>query len=171
MKTKKKKPRSIYFNDLTYKDLKKSCVSRGMPFDEVASGDVPSLHNWLHHNSLKTEDKSLINDYDDWVHEQLTGMGKEYLLYPSLRLGYIGDKSDNEKVVKAPKIVKDKTPKLPKEKTEDGVVKGTKKAYTFELARKGHNLEYIIKRILKRFPDASEKSIKIWFRSAKNKEK
>lgn len=169
-KKKSKSVRVIFFTDLTYKDLKKLCISKGMPFEEVVSGDVPTLHNWLHHNINKEEDQSLINDYDDWIEAELINMGSEYLIAPSLRLGYVGDKSDNN-IVKKPKEKKPKTPKVPKEKTAEGVVKGTKKAYTFELAIKGRTLDYITKRVLKRYPDASEKSIKIWFRAAISKNK
>ena len=172
MKNKKKTKhvKAIYFTELTYKDLKKACVRKGMPFDQVAGADVPTLHNWLHNNRLNDDDNNLINEYDDWVEEELRNIGSEYLISPSLRLGYIGEKSDNETQVKKPKEKKERVPKQPKEKTAEGIVKGTKKAYTFELANKGRNLEFVIKRVLKRYPDASEKSIKIWYRSvSKNK--
>ena len=47
-----------------------------------------------------------------------------------------------------------------------GLITGTKKSLTYELVKKGKSSERIIKKVIKKFPDAKEKSILIWVRKA-----
>ena len=71
------------------------------------------------------------------------------------------------KQIKSPK--KPKKPK--KEKDDNGLWKGTKKSYVFELTYKGLPIDRIIRRVQKKFPDAKEKSIQQWYRAALRKQK
>ena len=63
-------------------------------------------------------------------------------------------------------------PKKPKkEKDDNGLWKGTKKSYVFELTYKGLSIDRITRRVQKRFPDAKDKSIQQWYRAALRKQK
>ena len=142
---------------------------RGMPFPDIISGDFYRLVSFLESNDVnKKPDKGLIEKFDNWMEKQLRDSGAENLIKPSLRLGYIS-KEDNEDIVKKPKKEpKEKKPKA--EKDENGFRKGTKKSYTVELAKKKYSLERVIKKVMKKFEDASEKSITIWYRKAIGKD-
>lgn len=149
---------------MNYRDLKKHCIVRGMPFNEVVGGSFPQLQNWLYFNYDNKKTKNLVNDYDRWIEEELKDSPDvDSLTHPQLRLGFIGPDED-VKPKTSKKIIKVKKKK--KEKTSDGIFKGTKKALTFELQKKGKSLDRTIKRVLKVFPEASEKSIKIWYKKS-----
>jgi len=154
-------------SDLTYKELKKECIIRGKPFPEIVRGDFPNLSNWLLIYHANPIDETLLEKYDNWVEDELNKLGSEYLIHPSLRLSYVGARSDDDT---ADKLVKSKTVKIAKvakEKDSSGLYKGTKKSYTFELQQKGKTIQQTIIKVLRKFPDAKEKSIKIWFNRAR----
>lgn len=152
--------------NMTYKDLKRHVVVRGMPFEEVVNGTSPSLTNWLYNNRDKSIDPTLLDSYDDFIDSKLRESGAEDLIHPQLRLGYIGERDDEGKTTKTKRVKGIKKQKRKKEKTKDGIFKGTKKALTFEFQQKGKTLKSTIRRVLKVFPDASEKSIKIWYKKS-----
>jgi hypothetical protein len=152
-------------SNLTYKDLKKECIQRGMPFIDVLSGDFPRLTHWLLNNLHKTFNSDLLDEFDDFQEKILKENGKTELIHNSLRLGYLGERDDAEPVVKKDKVIKEK--KAPREKTEGGLFKGTKKAYTFDLQIKGKKLEEVLIKVKRKFPDAVDKSIKIWFNKSR----
>ena len=157
-------------HNLTYKDLKRECISRNMPFEQVAMGDFPTLNNWLNHNMVKPKDEALISKYDDWVDEILIARGKPDLVHTSLRLSYIGTKIETEDGEEKPTKAKTKEetkPKRKREKTEEGIFKGTKKAMVWEMVARGRSLEKTVARVMKKYPDAKEKSIKIWYNKRK----
>ena len=85
-------------------------------------------------------------------------------------MGFIGEK-DEEGNIKSKKRIKGiEKPKKPKrERDTNGLYKGTKKSYTYELAQKGFSIERITRRVKKKFSDASDKSITIWYRNALKK--
>ena len=153
----------------TYRELKREAVIRGMAFQDVVESDVHGLTTYINTSNAKPN-ISLIDKFDDWVDAQLEqlGYGKDNAMrHPHLRLGFIGEK-DEEGNIKSHKRVKGltKPKKEKKERDEGGLYKGTKKAYTFELARRGKTLEKTIARVIKKFPDAKDKSISIWHRTA-----
>ena len=45
------------------------------------------------------------------------------------------------------------------------------KSYAFELTLKGYSIDRIIRRVMKKFPDANPKSIQQWYRAALRKKK
>ena len=171
-KTKRKRKMDIFqdfmkvVGNMTYKDLKVQCVIRGLEFEKVINGDFPTLQNWLYYHLNDPQDSDLLNQYDDWLDKKLIGEGKADLVHPSLRLGYIGKRDENGKVVKKkrPKGVKKKKKK--REKTKDGIYKGTKKALVFECQEKGYSIKKTIRKVSRKFDSFSEKSVKIWYKRA-----
>jgi hypothetical protein len=173
--TKKKKPLKnskvkadsfIDYNNMTYKDLKKACIIRGLEFELVAASDIYRLQSWLHSNAGRDTDEILLNQYDDYVENELRIIGRHDFIHPQLRLSYVGEREINE-TIKPKKEKVDKVPKQRKEKTEQGIYSGTKKALVYECALKEMNVVNTIKKVKKVFgEDVSEKSIKIWFKKA-----
>jgi len=148
----------------TYKELKKNCITRGLTFDNALLYDFPRLSNWLLKNAHLEEDDNLLDKYDDWMETKLKADGNDYLIHPSLRLGYLGSKSEEEIEEKPTKKVKvAKAEKIKREKDVSGLYKGTKKQYTFDLQRNGKTIDQVLTKVMRKFPDAKEKSIKIWF--------
>lgn len=152
----------------TYKEVKREAVIRGMPFPDVVEADFYRLLSYIDSSNAKPN-IALVDKFDEWVDEQLSkaGYGKDDPLRSSrLRLGFIGDEDEEGKIkIKRVKGI----PRPRKEKRERdqlGLYQGTKKSYTFELAGKGFEIDRVIRRVLKKFPDAKEKSIKIWYKAA-----
>ena len=89
------------------------------------------------------------------------------MIHPSLRLSYVGDKSEDFKALEViPKKDRPKKEKVVKEKTEQGIYSGTKKALTYQCQKEGKTVEETITIVKETFEDASDKSIKIWYRKA-----
>lgn len=157
----------------TFKDVQRRAVVLGMPFIDVVNSDWGRLESFI----LKTTnnpDPSLLDKYDDWMDEHLANLGydeKDLMRSNKLRLGYLGeDPETGEKRRKRVRgIPKPREKKAPRERDEHNLIKGTKKSYTFELTSKGYDIERIKRRVLKKFPDANEKSIKLWHTAAKRK--
>lgn len=154
----------------TYKDLQRKAIMYGMPFPDVPASGVFDLIRYINRPDNPEPNPSLIAKYDEWVLTQLdlSGVPKNDPLRNSrLRLSFIEDKDENGNIIKKRKISlknpKDKKP--PKERDEFNLVKGTKKSYTWELTKKGYDIERIIRRVLKKFPDANDKSIRLWNRA------
>lgn len=156
---------------MTYKDLKRQAIILGMPFPDACKSSIFGLIGYINHSN-NTPDTSLIDQYDEWVDKQLEDIGYEKddpLRSSRLRLGFLGEEKENgeRKSRRIPGIKKQKPRKTPKERDEFNLVKGTKKSYTFELANKGFSLERTIRRVKKKFPEANDKSINLWYRKAK----
>jgi hypothetical protein len=150
-----------------YRDLKREAVIRGMPFPDVVEADFNRLYSFID-NSDNKPDISLIDKFDDWVDIQLENAGYPKgcsVRSPRLRLGFLGDEVEVGKRVskRVPGIPKPKKEKRAKD--ENGLFRGTKKSYTYELTKRGYTLDRVIRRVKKKFPDASDKSINIWFRN------
>lgn len=157
----------------TYRDLKRKAVILGMPFPDACSASVFQLINWIN-TSEEKPNKHLINEYDDWMDRQLetAGLAKDDPLRSSkLRLGFLGEEGEDgkRKTRRVSGIKKPREKKPPRERDEFNLIKGTKKAYVWELTSKGYELERIIRRMKKKFPEANEKSINLWYRTAKRK--
>lgn len=151
-------------SDMTYRDLKKAVISRGMPFKDVINGSFFNLNNWLNSNYDNKIDKGLLNKFDDWLEDSLLEKkGNEILIHPTLRLSYVGDRGPEPKKEKTDKP---KKPKRKREKTSDGIFKGTKKALTYKYAKRGYEVNRVVTKVKRKYSDASEKSIKIWYKKA-----
>lgn len=154
---------------MTYKDLKKAAVERGMPFEDVITADFFKLNSYVHLNSFKKPDKQLVEQFDDWMEQILLSKGQEQLVHPSLRLSYIGSTNEDDNTIEKKREIKPKPvakAKVKRTKNEDGIYGGTKKALTFALAKKGRSIERTIAKVKRKFPDAADKSIKIWYKKA-----
>lgn len=163
-----------FIQKLKYRDLKRECVIRGMEFDKVISGDIPKLTNWLRNHFKDTVHHELLDAFDDYqdglVKESVESKGQDpsILLHPSLRLGYIAERDEEGNVTKRKRVrTLMKKKKKRRERTDDGIFKGTKKAMTFELQQQGKSKSEVIGIIKEQFPDASEKSIGIWFNKSR----
>lgn len=158
---------------MTFKDMKRRAVALGMPFPDACSADYNDLASWIHKTDNKP-DNSLIDKYDEWMDHQLelAGYAKDDPMRSyQLNLGFISEDAIT-KQKKTKRIKGLEKPKKPKRaKDEQGLWAGTKKSYTYELTMKGMDIERIIRRVLKKFPDAKEKSIRQWSRAALRKNK
>jgi len=163
-----------YIGNLKYKDLKRECVIRGMPFDDAIEADIPVLSAWLRNNFYEPQLHTLLDSYDDYVEDLITaaveykGLDPGDIIHPSLRLGYIAERDAEGNVTKRKRvrtIIKKKKKK--RERTDDGIFQGTKKALTYMLQQEGKTKAEAIEIVLAQFTEASEKSIGIWFNKSK----
>ena len=163
-----------FLGNLKYKDLKRECVVRGMEFDKVLKGGIPQLSNWLRNHFIDTIKPELLDAFDDYqenlVREAVEAKGEDpnHVIHPALRLGFIAERDEDGVVTKrkrARMIIKRK--KKRRERTTDGIFQGTKKALTFELQQQGLDKAEVIIKVMEQFPDASEKSIGIWFNKSR----
>lgn len=163
-----------YINNLRYRDMKRECIIRGMEYDKVLDGTVPKLTNWLRnhfHDELKHD---LLNGFDEYQEKlireamEAKGQNPDDVIHPSLRLGYVAETDADGNVIKRKRVrtlVKKKKKK--RERTEDGIFQGTKKAMTYSLQQEGLEKAEVITMVMEAFPDASEKSIGIWFNKSR----
>lgn len=158
---------------MSFKDCKRRAVSLGMPFPEACSADWGRLQSYILKADTKP-DNSLIDKYDDWVDKILEERGyskDDPMRNYQLRLGFISEDSETKKL-KTKRIKglnKPKSDKPKREKDNNGLWKGTKKSYTFELTDRGYSLERITRRVIKKFPEANPKSIQQWYRASLRK--
>ncbi len=157
-----------YVEKLNLPALKRECIIRGLPFDKVC-GSIPQLQTWFLHNYNNGIDNTLLNKYDTWSALLLKDRGADpALLAPEFRLGSFilrnaegGEYKSHGTRSRIPKM------REKKERTEDHLFAGTKKALTFSLQKKGLSKADVIKAVQEKFPDAKEKSIGIWFNKCK----
>lgn len=153
----------------TLKDLRRQAIALGMPFPDVVDKEIWALIKYIQ-QSNNTPDPSLIDEYDNWLDHHFDEIGipkNDPIRHPHLRLGFIGEVDEEGNTIKRKKVpgIKKTKYKKPREKDENNLVKGTKKSYTWELTKKGLNLERVLRRVQKKFPDANEKSIRLWHRA------
>tara|TARA_R110001632_G_scaffold228435_1_gene363612 strand:- start:607 stop:1104 length:498 start_codon:yes stop_codon:yes gene_type:complete len=147
---------------MNFKTLQKEVIIRGYPFDKVSTGDHTILASFYIKNFKADTKESLLSEYDDYIEDLLKNRGLQTAFtHPQLRYAFVS--ADKEDIVKTeePKKIKEK-----KEKTVDGIYKGTKKALTFKLAKEGLTKTETIEKVLETFPDASPKSMGIWYNKA-----
>lgn len=167
-------PADKYADSMKLKDLKRECVIRGLPFDQAIGMSIFNMMSWFRENFYNKIDTHLLNKFDDWQEEEILkrakekGINPEYTVHPSLRLGYIAERDGEGNIIKRKNvkmIIKRK--KVKRERTKDNLFSGTKKAYTYELQQNGKTKQEVIKLVMEKFPEASEKSIGIWFNKSK----
>lgn len=156
-----------YFSDKTYRDLKKEAIELGMSFPDATAAGIQELISYIEPRIGDKKKSGIVEAYDDWADNQLALLGYpegKHIRSPQLRLSYIGELDENRKPVRLER--KEKKVKEKRERDENGLYKGTKKSYTYGLAEKGYSLDRVTRRVIKKFPDAKEKSIVIWYRNA-----
>ena len=60
--------------NMTYRDLKRKAIVLGMPFPDACAAGVFDLIGYIERSTNKP-DKSLIDQYDDWMDKQLENIG------------------------------------------------------------------------------------------------
>lgn len=167
-------PADKWMENMKFKDLKRECVVRGMPFEDAINLGIPEMASFLRKNFHEKTNHELLNKFDDWQEKKILEICEQKdidpntMIHPSLRLGYIAEKDDDGNVIKRKRvkvIVAKKKEK--RERTDDGLFTGTKKAYTFKLQMEGHTKDMVIEKVKEKFPEASDKSISIWFNKSK----
>jgi hypothetical protein len=161
-------PLDKYLGKMKLKDIKRECVIRGMVFDDVVSKSIPDLCNWLRANFYNASDHNLLNIFDDWQEAQVLAFDPNSVIHSTLRLGYIAERDEDGNTTKrkrAKVIVAKK--KIKRERTGEGLFTGTKKAYTFQLQKEGLNKTEVVTMVIDKFPEASEKSISIWYNKSR----
>ncbi len=149
-------------SSLTFKNLQREVIKRGMPFENIAESDYNQLASFLINNFDEPKDETLLSTYDRWLEALLIERGADKtMIHPSLGYGYLEVTQEEIEEKEKPKVKK-----KPKVKNSMGVTKGTKKALTYKLAVEGVDKKETIEKVLEQFPDASLKSIGIWFNKA-----
>lgn len=163
-----------YMSNLKFKDLKRECVIRGMEFEAVVSQGVIHLSNWLRTNFMVVPKHELLNAFDEWQEEQIRiamrakSQNPEEIIHSSLRLGYIAETDEDGNVTKRKRVkTVIRKRKKKRDRTSDGIFQGTKKAFTFTLQQQGFSKEEVIKKVKEQYPEASEKSVGIWFNKSR----
>lgn len=150
--------------DMTYKTLQKECIIRGIEFEKVSASDHGLLASFFVKNFTEPKDDLLLNAYDTYIEKRLKSNGADSAFFhPQLRYAFLSEEKEITPTIK-PETVKG--PKVKKERTEQGIYKGTKKALTYQLAEEGKTKAEAMELILETFPEASPKSIGIWFNKA-----
>ena len=167
-------PADGHLRNMKYKDLKKECVARGMRFEEVINGTIHELSNWFREHFYDDVVTSRLDEFDDWQEEQIRIAYKEKgadpndVIHPALRLGFIAERDDEGNTTKRKRskmLIKKRKKK--RERTTDGIFNGTKKSLTYQSQKEGKTKEQTIKIVMGQFPEASEKSIGIWYNKAR----
>jgi hypothetical protein len=158
--------------EMKHKDLKRACIVRGLEFEQVVNLTVPALSNWFVQNYENGQNTILLDEYDAWLLGVLKERGikdGDALLHPSLRLGYHGEfnPETGDIITKRPKGIK--KPKKPKRERDEEtkLFTGTKKALTYKCQKEGKTLDETYKIVKEQFPEAVEKSMKIWYNRSK----
>lgn len=165
-------------SNMKYPDIKGACIMLGMDFEDVANGDFCTLNSYFAENRHKTKPvKERLQQYEDWVENILLSKGykADNPLVKYKQFSNAPEEDEEEGKLKAALIKKvgvKKEPKAKREKTEFGIFAGTKKDYVYKKAKlyneKGFEYDRALKRTIRKtmdkFPDAKEKSIRIWFR-------
>lgn len=161
-------------SQLTFRGLQKEVISRGFGFMDAITKSHHVLADFFLQHFEDEPKPNLIQDFDQFIEDEIkkNPAYDKALLHPSLRLGYVpGEEMEVQKERIKPKV----EAKPPREKTEDGLIKGTKKALTYALTdkyrkdltnpkKKEDTLEKIVAEVEVAFPDAKENSIRIWVR-------
>lgn len=155
--------------NMNFRDLQRRAIVLGMPFPDVVSSDAGKLQSFIINSSNKP-DMTLIDKYDEYIDNHLAELGYSEdspLRSYSLRLGFVSqDPNTKEKKTRRIKGMSKPKEKKTREKDSMGLWKGTKKSYTFELASKGYSYQRTLRRVLKKFPEANDKSVLQWWKKA-----
>ena len=154
---------------MKYRDLQRNAIVRGMGFSEMVNSDIYSLQAWLAANWKIPIDTQKLDEFDYWREKFLYARG--YVNEPFVRLGYIGKVDENGEVVSRKRVKGMKKNRRPRrDKNALGIFTGTKKDYTYQCYAKKIPLEKAVGKIMDKYPDANEKSIRIWYRQFKRRD-
>lgn len=160
---------------MKHKDLQKACILRGLAPEDVVGFDHHKLVVWFYDNYNNGQDENLLKEFDIWKENEFIKNNipeTDPIRNPVLRLSYVEPIIEGVEPPKPPKLIPEKAASMePKPKGEKhdawGIKSGTKKFRTYELAiRDRKNMEEVIKIVMDEYPDAQDKSIKIWWKRA-----
>lgn len=163
-----------WMKDKKLKDIKRECVIRGLEFENVISLSIPNLMSWLRFHFDNPCKHELLDLFDDWQEAQVIEALKSKnedpnsYIHAALRLGYIAEKDDDGNTIKRKRVkVVFARKKQKRERTDEGLFAGTKKAYTYQLQKEGISKADTVKKVLAQFPEASTKSVGIWWNKSR----
>lgn len=161
---------------MKHRDLQKACVLKGLEFQFVISYDHHKLANWFYKHFEDPEDLSRIPEFDVFMEKELTTLGYKRgdpMLAPCFRLGYVPPEFAGDAKEYKPRKNPSIEPNKPKREIDQttGIVAGTKKSLTYSLTIQGMDLAVIVLKVKEKFPDAQEKSIKIWSKRCRDAKK
>lgn len=147
-------------------NLKRHCIIRGMPFDEV-DGGILKLQSWLVSNYDNIVDTRKLDEYDLWIEKVLTDRNVDHcLLNPELKLGYVVETDKDGNVLKNKKI-KGLSKNRKKPRSPEGLLLGTRKHFIVELQKQDFTLQEVIEKTKLEFEDINENYIITWFNKSK----
>lgn len=181
-----------------FKDLQRACLVRGMEPQDMVEADYFKLQSFFANNFHVDPDNSLLDKFDEWFGSEMALIGKgsdnpdyAWMFHPDLRLGFHTGEDEKGNLTGSKKPRKFKKPVEKKKRTRrkdlGNIFAGTKKALTMELAKEILTKKYkkkpnkepnhdviisrITKQVTKKFPDANDKSIRIWYNKMKRQVK
>lgn len=161
---------------MRYTDLKRACIARGMSFEDASNGSIPKLHSWFSQHYEDGQNLLLLEEYDSWFEALMIEKGykkDDAILHNSLKMGFIANSENGN--TKKPRLGNNGLAKKEKPKREriEGtkVFKGTKKALTYQSQKEGVSIANTVAMVLEKFPDANEKSVRIWYKRSSNEGK
>lgn len=156
-------------SSMRIRDLKQAAIARGLSFREVTEFSVLELQSWLFRHWDDRVDRTLLNDYDVWMDNELREEGLENMIHPMLRLGYMGEDSDGNVIRKQLKNIAISNVPSKKELAQFAPRRGSKKELVFEIIRDDPLIQTkdLVDEVLAEFPDVSVGSIKSWASKAR----
>jgi hypothetical protein len=172
--------------NMRFKDLQSAIIQRGMPFEDVVSGTFPSHSSWLLKNWSNKPEKSLLKEFDTWMDRLLKQRGYKKSSPERQFKKFEPEYSQQEAIEERARNAKPKVEKPKKEKKKKdvkfGIFEGTKKEYTYKLSQKVYDKFFpkykdtnrlvkkfsvqLTNKVKAKFPEANEKSVKIWMKRA-----
>lgn len=153
---------------LKLKDLKRQCIIRGMPFEDVVQGYVPTFQSFFVQNFHIKGNTELLADYDAWIAPKLVRCNLELFgqveTPDSLRMGTLAVVDEATGKSKTKRIKGIKKNKVKVEKNQWGIRVNCAKGLVGLLAQEGKSLDEILKEIKKEYPGKSDKSVSIWYK-------
>lgn len=157
---------------MKYQDVKDACIVLNMPFEDVSKADWHGLKSYYARHYGGIENPELLEEFDSYTANSLISNGHspdDPLVKYRPHAEKVGEEEDTTTLDSTPLKTPTALPKKKKGKRERdsfGGFKGTKKSYVYLGVSKGATIDKVIDKTLKKFPDAKEKSIRIWFKKA-----
>jgi len=169
---------------MQYPDLKAACIMRGMDPMDVVESDHGGLSGFFIKHYEEKKNRELLEDFDIWMDAKLGEEGYEDD-NPVRKHRQFSNLDEDENIqVKTKSLKRADIPlkkRVKKERNKHGIFKGTKKDLTYSLTeqlyqKKGSDYtpkelmkkysNKLVAKVLDKFPDAKEKSVKIWMKRA-----
>lgn len=173
---------------MTVLDLQAAVITRGINFEDVVELDHGRMADWFIKNYNTKQNRELLAEFDSWMDKQLKDRGhkksnpiRKYRRFSSILAD--GETKTTTKASRKAGMGKKKKEKRSRD-TEFNIFKGTKKEETYRLAKslyESKRADYptntikelqknyasvLVAKVIKKFPEAQEKSIKIWLKRA-----